>query len=123
MDLKLRKTLNRHTGKEHNLADTWQKADQYTDTQGTRTNEGLTMFLVRLALGWTVQQEFSHLDCDTVVGGRGNLFQEFVYKKDENLFPELLIDCDLADSRNILVHETPGHEGDARVLNSCLKTR
>ena len=79
-------------GKGTYLTDSAQKADQYTDQLGTRTNNYLTMFLVRVALGWTVKEQFSHLDCDTVVAGTGKLFQEFVAKKDNNLFPQLLIE-------------------------------
>ena len=76
------------------LTDNAQKADQYTDKLGTRTNTGLTMLLVRVALGWTVKQEFSHLACDTVVAGSGKLFQEFVAKNDHYLLPQLLIEYD-----------------------------
>ena len=69
-----------------------QKADQFTDLVGTRTNEGLTMFLVRMALGWTVNSEFGHFNCDTVVAEGGKLFQEFVAKRDNFLLPQLLIE-------------------------------
>ena len=89
---KAEKTTRSPYGKGTYLAESSQKADQYCDKSGTRSNEGLTMFLVRVALGWTVKEQFSHLDCDTVVAGTGKLFQEFVAKKDDNLFPQLLIE-------------------------------
>ena len=50
------------------------------------------MFLVRVALGWTVKEEFRHLDCDTVVAGSGKLFHEFVAKRDDFLLPQILIE-------------------------------
>ena len=90
--LKAEKNTRSPYGKGTYLSDSAQKADQYTDTQGTRTNKGLTMFLVRVALGWTVKEEFRHLDCDTVVAGSGKLFQEFVAKRDDFLLPQILIE-------------------------------
>ena len=84
------------------LTDSSQKADQYTDILGRRT-KGLTMLLMRVALGWMVKEQFSHLDCDTVIAGKGNLFQEFVAKKDENLFPQFLIEYDRVHENDTLV--------------------
>ena len=78
-------------GKGTYLTDSAQKADQYADKYGSGNSKlGLTMFLVRVALGWTVNEEFSHLDCDTLFAGKGKLFQEFVSKKDEFLIPQIL---------------------------------
>ena len=91
LGLKASKNVRSPYGKGTYLTDSAQKADQYADKLGPRTNKGLTIFLVRVALGWTVKEEFSHLDCDTVVASRGKLFPEFVAKKDENLLAQLLI--------------------------------
>ena len=78
-------------GKGTYLTDSAQKADQYTDESGSRGRSELTMFVVRVALGWMVDQQFQHLDCDTVLAGKGKLFQELVVKRDELLLPQYLI--------------------------------
>ena len=49
------------------------------------------MFVVRVALGWMVDEQFQHLDCDTVLAGKGKLFQELVVKRDDLLLPLYLI--------------------------------
>ena len=78
-------------GKGTYLTDSAQKADQYTDTNNSRAKSELTMFVVRVALGWMVDEQFQHLDCDTVLAGKGKLFQELIVKRDELLLPQYLI--------------------------------
>ena len=82
-------------GKGTYLTDSSQKADQYTDKFGPGMNTGLTMFLVRAALGRTLSEVFGILEqCDTIVDGERKLFKKFVVKKDECLLPQLLIEYD-----------------------------
>ena len=76
------------------LAESSQKADQYTDNPTNRREKNLSMFLVRTSLGNTCIYEShyhrAHL-CDTVVGGCGKRFREFVKKDNAQVYPEFLI--------------------------------
>ena len=88
---KAEKNRNSMYGKGTYVTDSAQKADQYTDTNNSRGRSELTMFVVRVALGWMVDEQFQHLDCDTVLAGKGNLFQELIVKRDKLVLPLYLI--------------------------------
>ena len=77
------------------LSEHAQKADQYTDKTGRRSTD-LYMLVVRVALGRTemYEKKKSGEDYDTIVGGRNNLFREFVKTDTAQLYPEFVVNYD-----------------------------
>ena len=77
------------------LSEHAQKADQYTDKTGRRSTD-LYMLVVRVALGRTemYEKKKSGEDYDTIIGGRNNLFREFVKTYTAQLYPEFVVNYD-----------------------------
>ena len=76
------------------LAESSQKADQYADGETKRRRINLSMLLVRTSLGKTADfdpNEDMLNTCDTVMGGEGKRFREFVKRDTSQMYPEFLI--------------------------------
>ena len=75
------------------LAESAQKADQYTDGQNGRRTQQLAMLVVRVALGHTelFENKAPGVDYDTIVGGSTSGFREFVKTKAEQICPKYII--------------------------------
>ena len=75
------------------LAESAQKADQYTDGQAVRRTRQLAMLVVRVALGHTelYENQAPGVDYDTIVGGSTSRFREFVKTKAEQICPKYII--------------------------------
>ena len=75
------------------LAESSQKADQYTDDMTNRRVRNLGMFLVRTTLGKTRMfgAETDDSPCDTIIGGSNKRFREFLKNKNNQVYPEFLI--------------------------------
>ena len=76
------------------LAESSQKADQYADDINDRRKENLSIFVVRTSLGQTVNYDpvtDQLTSSDTVVGGKGKRFREFVKRNPAQMYPEFLI--------------------------------
>ena len=84
------------------LAESSQKADQYSDEETNRVENCLAMFVVRTRMGKVAHchKNNKQAGVDTIIGGKGKRFREFVVTDVKNVYPEFLVIYDRVQGSN-----------------------
>ena len=76
------------------LAESSQKADQYTDPVDDRRNSRLTIIVFRTFLGKVKMEGQTSTGFDTYVAGLKNRFREFIKPNSDQCYPEFVVEYD-----------------------------